>query len=153
LRIAIKNSFLILIIGVIFGAMLFYLVEPRLLGWRASPLIELEALMHLILRTYPFVVLPFTVLAVAFFDLQSRKECFLGAFFLSAALLLPIPLVDYWLVAPGVYGEGAHSAHILLDIVTVATILLALGVVSGGVAALVTPHLRRVFFARRNSSL
>lgn len=153
MRIAIRNSFLILIIGVIFGAILFYLVEPRLLGWRARPLIEREALLHLILRTYPFVVLPFTVLAVAFFDLQSRKECFLGAFFLSAALLLPIPLVDFWLVAPGESGEGFLSAYIILNIVTAAIILLALCVVSGGVAALVTPHLRRVFFVRRNFSL
>jgi hypothetical protein len=132
-----------LLLGLAGGCLFFTVVQPWLLGWHPKPILEHGGFWNLVLITYPLFVLPFVVVAVAAFGVASRLRSFGVAVALSGAFLIPVPLLDYWRVAPGSYGKSPLSPSILLGLAVGFVSLSVLSLVAGGISAVLSPSLRR----------
>lgn len=133
------------LLGLGAGAFFFYVLQPLLLGWRPSPILERGATLVLFFRTFPLIVLPFVILTVMFFGPKSKGYAFWSGLMLSACFLIPIPLLDFWCVAPKDVGEHPFSETILLELAYGLAGLGSLATVASVCSALVSPRLYGLF--------
>jgi hypothetical protein len=133
-----SNSYLKpLVLGLLAGALYFLVLQPTLLGWWPRPILERQALLHFVFRGYPLIVLPSVVLGVSLFQPKTKREALEMAIFFSISMLVPVPLVNYWLVG--------QADYYLLDSTTfILTFQGALALLASYISALISPALCRL---------
>ena len=142
-----------LILGLVSGPLLFWIVEPRILGEQPTPLFDRGTAIFFFFRLFPMLVVPAEVLIVAALNPSSIFQAFRLGSILAFATLVPLPVIDNWRATPSMYGYGALSPEIMQDVVVLAAYLSVLAAISASISALVSPILAhsfsRLWFATR----
>lgn len=141
---------LAVVVGLVCGPVFFWVVEPAVLGQRPTPLFDREASIFFLFKLFPFLIVPAVCLIIATFCPRSRNEAFgLGAIFASS-MLLPVPILDEWRTIPSLYGLGAFSWQVLIQVALVAGFLIVLAATVAGIAWFVSPLICKPFLHRES---
>ena len=132
-----------LLLGLVCGAAFFFIVHPLMEGFWPRPILERSAFIGFMFRGYPFVVLPFLVLAVSLFRPKTTREALRVSLVLSFSMLIPVPVVNYWLVAPSLWGMEFLDQRVLRSVMFSLLYQSVFAIVATLICSLVSPSLFR----------
>ena len=128
--------------GIGLGLLYFLAVHPLLVGTSYRLILERESALVLAFRGIPVLAVVIT-LYVSALGLSNRLDTFWVATVVAVSCLLPLPLGQYVLEAPRLFGMSRTSGAMLTDEAVALTALLGAAVLVGGIAAMVSPPLGR----------
>lgn len=128
--------------GITAGYLFFYQLQPALLGWHPRPVLEREAFLYLVLRTFWLVVLPLLCIMVAMFKPSSKLDAFKIAIIISGFWLIVIPLIDLWVTTPELSGMRRFSYEMFLESGALIIYEMVLSLIASIIVAIVSPLLR-----------
>ena len=145
----VMRNVLAVFIGLVSGAIFFWLVEPAILGQRPTPMFDREASIFFVFRLFPLLVVPAVCLIVALLRPASRMRAFKLGAIVSTSLLIPVPVVDEWRTIPTQYGLASSSMEVLREVALLLGFLAFLAAISSAIAAVVSPLIHRVIVGGR----
>lgn len=131
-----------LLIGIALGVLYFMAVHPMLVGANYRLILERESALALLFRGLPLLAGAIS-LCVGLFTLRSRRQAFCMAAAIAIACLIPLPLGQYVVEAPRLFGMQRTSTAMLSDEAVALIGLLVAAAAISGIAAIVAPALSR----------
>jgi hypothetical protein len=130
-----------LLVGLLTSVLFFRLLYAKLIGWSPQPIAERAALLSAAPYIVLIAVLAFGILTWALRP-QTLGEAFGWTFAANLAFWL-IPLWNYAMVAPSLYGEAPWSRGMTQDLSYGALGFLVFAVICSGLAATMIRLLQR----------
>ncbi len=139
-----KRIALHVLAGFALGLLYFLAVHSLVVGTSYRLILERESALALVFRGLPVLAVVIS-LYVGVLGLSNRLDAFWVATVIAVSCLLPLPLGQYVLQAPRLFGMSRTSGAMLTDEAVALTALLGAAAILGGIAAIVSPPLGRAF--------
>ena len=146
-----KRTAFSLLVGIALGVVYFFAVHPILVGTSYRMILERESALALAFRGLPVLAVVIS-LYVGLFASHSKRQAFLVGAATAIGCLLPLPLGQYVVEAPRLFGMPRTSAAMLGDEAVALIGLLVAAAILAGIAAIVSPPLGRVLGRRLRRS-
>jgi len=100
-------------VGLLGGAVIFWGIGPNLFAWEVGHIFIHGSIIEFHFAVFPLVVLPFVAWSTSRFRPQNRLQALKIGFSISGSLLLPIPLLSYFL---SIYRGPRESPYMQLGV-------------------------------------
>jgi hypothetical protein len=139
-----KRMALHVLAGFALGLLYFLAAHSLVVGTSYRLILERESALALLFRGLPVLAVVIS-LYIGVLGLNNKRDAFGVATLIAVCCLLPIPLAQYVLEAPRLFGMSRTSGAMLADEAVALIALLVAAVVLGIIAAIVSAPLGRAF--------